>query len=173
MRCVTVYEREIYNIINRQRVFSKDAIFVGGAAIAITLNFGARAVYADSSSISGWIVVFVGMFVIPFIFFIFPLRNSKKNYQKAKTLTADGSDLINTIDFEKSKIVCHNNMHQTANILYTEIDEIVLANRLITLKKGGKELVHIDRKGYVNSSDEECLNLLEEKCTKLRRPFRK
>ena len=173
MRNVTVYTKEIYKIINRQRVFTKDAVFVGGAAMAITLNLAARAVYGDPTSVFAWVLVGVGAIVIPFFFFIFPLRNSKKNYKKAKTLTNDGGDMVNTIDFEKDKIVCHNNMHQTANIQYTDIQEVVLTNRLIILKKDGKELVHIDRKGYVNSSDEECLNLLEEKCTKLKRPFRK
>lgn len=173
MRNVTVYTKEIYKIINRQRVFTKDAIFVGGIAMAITLNFAARTVYSDHNSVAGWITVGIGAIVIPFFFFIFPLRNANKNYNKAKELTKDGSDLVNTIDFEKDKIVCHNNMHQTANIRYIDVQEVVLANRLITLKKDGKELVHIDRQGYVNSTDEECLNLLEEKCTKLNRPFRK
>lgn len=173
MRVVTTYSEEIYKIINRQRVFSKDSVFVGGASMAIALNIGARSVYGDPKSIFGWIICAVGLFVIPFFFFIFPLRNAKKNYDKAKTLTADGGEMVNTIDFEKDKIVCHNNMHQTASIRYTDIQEIVFTNRLITLKKDGKELMHIDRQGYVNSSDEECLKLLEEKCTKLNRPFKK
>ena len=173
MRNVTTYTEEIYKIINRQRVFTKDAVFVGGIAMAITLNFAARAVYSDPNSVTGWITVAIGAIVIPFVVFIFPLRNAKKNYNKAKTLTKDGSDMVNTIDFEKDKIVCHNNMHQTANIRYVDVQEVVLTNRLIILKKDGKELVHIDRKGFVNGSDEECLNLLEEKCTKLNRPFRK
>ena len=173
MRVVTTYSEEVYKIINRQRVFSKDSVFVGGSLMAIILNLGARSVYNDPKSGLGWLVCATGMFIVPFFFFIFPLRNAKKNYNKAKKLTADGGEMVNTIDFEKDKIVCHNNMHQTANIRYVDIQEIVLTNRLIILKKDGKELVHIDRQGYVNSSDEECLKLLEEKCTKLNRPFRK
>ena len=172
MRNVTVYNQEVYKILNRQKVFSKNALFIKGSAIAIEINLAAKIISNDNTSIMGWVFFVLAVVVAPIAFFVYPLSRAKKNYEKDKKIN-NGQELVNTIDFEKDKIVCHNNMHQTASVRYIDVQEIVLTNKLIILKKDGKELIHLDRNGFINSTDEECLNLLEEKCTKLTKPFRK
>lgn len=173
MRNKTVYTLDVYKVINRQRVFSKDSLFVKGAVIAILINMGARTVYADKASLAGWSLVILATIVAPIAFFAFPLRKAKKNYEQSLKMTKDGGGIVNTIDFEKNAIVAHNNIHQTGSISYADVKDVVVTNKLIIIKKDGKELLHIDRKGFINATDDDCFNLLNERCPNLKKKLKK
>ena len=171
MRNKTVYSEETFKIINRQRVFSKDMLFIKGSAIAITINLGARAVYADNKSIAGWITCFIAIVVAPIAFFVYPLSNGKKEYKKVCE-SNKGKEMVATIDFEKNNIVAHNNLGQVGSVKYDDINEMVETNKLLILKSKGKDVVHLDKQGFINSSPEECKELLYERCKNLKRKKR-
>lgn len=148
----TEYTKDFYRKIGLYRAFSSSNFPIVAVIVIVSCYFGSMAIRVEPKSWNGWLALFSGLVLVPFVFFGLPYFLSVHGYKTVRKQN-NGKPFYVTAEISRKGISCKNSLGQSMNVSYDQISKVIIKNGLFVVESS-KQAIYLATSDFNHPAEE-------------------